>query len=968
MEQENKNEKNQENKKVLNKTNKRRNIIVFIVGLIAASIAYVLFRGSYLETLEIGENYIGVFWQNVQYLSITLIINFIIIYFMIYLSNRKIKNNLTGFFKDEKKEMVKLPNKSIAFILAILISAFTSNIILNKAMLCFNSTLFGVNDPVLGYDIGYFMFQKPFIDLIVIYFLIATIALTVYAALYYIIAFNIFFDGIDRKTLKNSKIINQLITNIMIIAILIAGIVYLNTQNVGLQNFLNIKEDSTNFYLVGAGITETTIKLWGYRILSIIIIASVFCAIRAFRNGKTKKVLISILVVPTYLLVLLIVIIGFDVIFVNSNELDKEKNYIQNNIDYTRNAYGIDAEEIYIENGGTITNESIEENSELLNNLAIISKDIVLKDLQGSQTSKGYYSYRNTQIAQYKINGKQKLVYVSPREIVSSNGTYNNKTYEYTHGYGTIITSASTTNASGNVEHIQKSFQNINEAVNITEPRIYFGLETNDTVVTNSKNKKEFDYPILDSNVIENEENIYDGKAGLQLNFIDRLILSIKEGDIKLALSSSVTKNSKILTNRNIIERAKKIMPYLLYDENPYLVVNSEGRMIWVLDAYTTSSEYPYSQRTIINSNSVNKKEINYIRNSVKVLIDSYDGTIKFYITDKNDPIIMAYKKIYKDCFTDEEIPSDISSHFIYPEFLYNIQAEIMTKYHNVKPDVLYRSDDIWDIAKHNTGKVLTKNGTKMEAYYTMLKETNNDKLTLGLVIPYTPYEKQNISSYLVGAYDENGNVKLTLYKFPTDSNVLGPMQLDTQIEQDETISKQIEALNVNGTKLTKNMIVVPINNTLLYVETIYQQSLNEGETALPTLKKIVVASGNKLAIGNNLQEALANLVSQYAVDIEVENTDNVEDLVNAIIKANKNLENSTDVKDWEMMGKDLKKLQELIEKLEEVQKEEKKNNKVQNNNDTQEDEENGENEEDEDIKQEEVQKDTPEDENKKNE
>ena len=928
--------------KVFKKTNKKRNIIVLLVAIIALIIIYVLFRGSYLETLEIGENYIDVFWKKVQSLSITILINFAIIYFMVYFTNRKIKNNLEDFFKAEKKEMVKLPNKSIAFIIATLISALTSKIILNKAILFFNSTLFGTSDSVLGYDIGYFMFQKPFIDLIVIYFLIATIVLAVYSAIYYIITFNVFFDGIDRKTLKNSKIINQLLSCIMKVAILIAAIVYLNTQNVGLQNFVNVKGENTSFYLVGAGISETTIKLWGYRILSIVIIASVFYAIKAFKKGKTKNVLISIIVVPSYLIALLIVMIGFDIIFVNSSELDKEKKYIQNNINYTRNAYGIDIEEVYIENGGTITNEAIETNSKVLSNIPIISKDIVLKDLQGSQTGKGYYSYRNTKIAEYNINNKQKLVYVSPREIASSNGTYNNKTYEYTHGYGAIISSASTTNANGNVEHIQKSFQNTNEVINITEPRIYFGLQTNDTVVTNGTNKKEFDYPILDSNTTDNKENVYDGKAGLKLNFLDRFILSIKEGDLKLALSSSVTKDSKILTNRNVIERAKKIMPNLLYDENPYLVINSEGRMIWVLDAYTISNEYPYSQKTIINQNTVNRKEINYIRNSVKVLVDSYDGTIKFYITDKNDPIIMAYKKIYKNCFSEEEIPSDIKEHLIYPEYLYNIQAEMLTKYHNITPDVLYRSDDIWDVARHNAGKVLTKNGTKIEPYYTVLKEANKNESTLGLVLPYTPYGKQNINSYLVGSYNKNGDAKLTLYKFPTDSNVLGPMQLDTQIEQDETISKQIDALNVNGTKLTKNMIVVPIDNTLLYIETIYQQSLNEGETALPTLKKIIVASGNKLAIGDNLKEALASLVSQYAVDIEVESTDSVDDLVNAIIKANKNLENSTNVKDWEMMGKDLKKLQELIVKLEEVQKEElekeEKKNKLDSKNEKQND------------------------------
>ena len=586
-----------------------------------------------------------------------------------------------------------------------------------------------------------------------------------------------------------------------------------------------------------------------------------------------------------------------------------------------------------MENGGTITEESVSKNADLLNNVAIVSKDIVLKDLKGSQTSKGYYSYRDTKIGKYTINGKDKLVYVSPREIVSSNGTYNNKTYEYTHGYGAIITSASTTNNSGNLEHIQKSFENTDEAVKITEPRIYFGLETNDTVVTNSSTKKEFDYPNVDSSSADNAENIYNGQAGLSLNFLDRVILSIKEGNLKLALTGDVTSDSKILTNRNIINRAKKIMPYLTYDENPYMVVNNEGKLIWVLDAYTTSNEYPYSQRTILNQNSVAKTEINYIRNSVKILIDSYDGTMKFYITDRTDPIAMAYRNIYPDLFEDleETIPEDISSHFVYPEYLYKIQAEVLKRYHNIQPDVLYRNDDVWDIATHNTGKVLTKTGTEIEPYYTMLKTKDSESSTLGLVLPYTPYDKQNVISYLVGTYDENGKARLTTYKFPDDSNVLGPMQLDTQIEQDETISKDIESLNVNGTKITKNMVIVPIDDTLLYIEPIYQQYINE-ENALPTLKKVVVASGNKVAIGNNFKEALTNLVSKYAVDIEVENTDSVEDLVTAIVKANKNLQTSTNNNDWEMVGKDMKKLQDLINKLEVVKKEEdEKQNEILN-------------------------------------
>lgn len=920
--------------KVKVKKSKKRMIIVSIVFVIALIVAYVLFRGTYLETIEIGEQYISVFWQNIKYTTITFIINFLTIYFMIYITNTKIKKGLKEFFVQENKEMPKLVNKSIAFVGALLISAITSNIILQKAMLCFNNAQFGMQDPIFGLDIGYFIFQKPFIELMLWYFGIAMIALLIYTVVYYIATFNIFFDGVDRKTLKNSKLIKQITSFVFIVAILLACLVFFKTQDIGTEKFITLKDSETSYSLYGAGFTDVTVKLWGYRILSVVIIASVYIAIKAFREGKTKKLILSICAVPAYLLSMVIVLIIFQAVFVTTNELDKEKEYIADNIKYTKDAYGINIEEINLGENETITSQDINTYKQVLDNIAIVDENIVLKDLKNGQTAKGYYSYRDTKIGKYLIDGKEQLVYLSPREIVSSNGTYNNKTYEYTHGYGTIITSATATKENGTLNHIQKAFDKTNEAITITEPRIYFGMQTNDTVVTNSKDKKEFDYPILDSTSAENAENVYNGTAGLKLNFLDRMILAIKEGDLKLAFSGNITNDSKILTNRNIIKRAQTVMPYLMYDENPYLVVTEEGKQVWVLDAYTISNNYPYSQKTTLRENSTSKLELNYIRNSVKVLIDSYDGTISFYITDRTDPIVMAYRNCYPDLFMDleEEIPADISQHFVYPKYLYNIQASIIARYHNIQPDVLYRGDDIWETATYNTGKVITKTGTDIEPYYTMLKATNEDKAELGLILPYTPSGKQNLISYLVGSYDNSGNSKLTIYKYKADDNVLGPMQLDTQLEQDETITKEIESLNVNGTKMIKNMVIVPLNSTLLYVEPIYTQYINE-QDALPTLKKVVVASGNKVAIGDNLKQALANLVSQYAVNIEVENTDTIEDLINTIIRANNNLTASNTSNDWEMMGKDVKKLQELIQKLEKlVEEENKQKNELVNN------------------------------------
>ena len=917
---ENNRKNNKQSRKNVKQKSRTRMYIVLLFMLIVIVIGYVIYRGEYLEILEMGEEYISIFWQNVNYSAITFGINFLVLFIVIYMNNNRIKKALKQFFDTEKKEMPKLPNKSLALILSVIVSAVTTELILNQYMLFSNSTSFGKVDPIFTYDIGYFMFQKPFIETILMYVMLLIIGITIYTVIYYIAVFNICFDGVDRETLKKSKLLKQLFTNIKILSIVLAIFVFVKTQDIGFGKFLNLQEDTT-YSIYGAGITDITIKLWGYRILPIIIIISVFMAIKSFNDGKTKKVVAWILVVPIYIIVLIVIMALFQAIFVTPNELDREEKNIQNNITYTKEAYGLDAQVFTIENGGeTITENTLIKMKDTIDNIAIVDKETVLKDLNAVQTEKGYYTYDTAKISSYRVDGKRQLLYISPREISNKNGTYNNQTYEYTHGYGIVVTSANSTDSNGNLIKLQKNFNTSNEdIITVTKPRIYFGLQTDNNIVTNSKNRKEFDYPASSTT---NTENVYDGKAGLSLNFIDRFILGIKEGDLNLALSANVNSNSKILTNRNIIERAKTLMPYLLYDENPYMIVDDNGELIWVLDAYTTSNNYPYSQKTTLQLDALNKLELNYIRNSVKVLINAYDGTIKFYITDRTDPIAIAYEKIYPDLFTAEQIPSDISSQFIYPEFLYNIQAGIAQRYHDIQPDVLYRGDDVWDIATHNTGRVTTNSGIDIDPYYTMVKTIDSQESKLGLVLPYTPNEKQNIISYMIGTY-ESGTPKLTLYKFEADSNILGPMQLDTQIEQDEEISAELEALNVTGTRITKNMIIVPLDNTLLYVEPVYQQYINE-EDSVPTLKKVIVASGNKLAIGDDLNKALRNLVSQYAVDIEVENTDSIEDLVNAVIKANNNLKESTSNSDYEMMGRDIQRLQDLINQLENVVEEEK--------------------------------------------
>ena len=915
-------EKANDKKEQKRKNSKLRMMLVILFLLVFAGVSYVQLRGSYLEYLELGSQYVDIFKTNLIYRYSIMGINFVFLYIVIYFTNRGIKKGLKPFFEKEKRPMPKLLNKSLALVISAVVSFVVSSAFMQKIMLIINGTSFGNQDPIFGLDIAYYMFQKPVIEMLLFYFVVLFVGLSLYMALYYVIVFNRFFDGVDGKMLKESIFMKKLMRNIMLVVVGVALITVINTQNVMYGKILTVGDD---IEINGAGMTEATVQLYGYIIFAFVIVIFAYRALKAFKASNTSKVLKNLAVIPGYLVVLFLVMLVFDLAYVHSNELDKEKKYISENIKNTKIAYNINIEETSLENSGTITKEEAERNENVINNIPIISQDAVLEDLQSNQTSTGYFAYTKANLAKYKIDGIDQLVYLAPREIKSSGRTYNNKTYEYTHGRGEVIASATQSTAAGNVQYIQKDVSGKDEKINIEQPNIYFGVQTKETIATNAKNKQEYDY--TDENG-KDQTSTYDGQAGLKLGFLDRLVLGISKGDINLAFSSEMTSDSKILINRNIIDRAKKALPYLIYDEDPYTVVTSDGKIVWVLDAYTVSSSYPYSEYATIEHDNI-KEDINYIRNSVKVIIDSYDGSMSFYITDRNDPIAMAYRNIYKNLFKDldEEIPTDISEHFVYPTFLYNVQAEILKVYHNVKPDVIYRGDDLWDIAKYNTNTTkTTAKGTYMEPYYTMLKTKNGEQF--GLVQMYTPDSKQNIISYLVGT-TENGNNTLRMYKFSADSNIVGAIQLDKQIEENEAISSEINSLNVTGTKLTKQMIIVPMDNTLLYVEPIYQTMLNESD--VPILKKVIVASGNKVAIGDNIEKALENLVSQYAEAVEVENTDDMEGLIEAIIKANQNLTESNKNNDWEMMGKDVKKLQDLITSLEKTKTEEDKK-KQQNN------------------------------------
>ena len=894
-----------------------RRILVTVFLIVCAVIAYINFRGSYLEYKELGENYLQTFLTKEKYYYRVLIINFILVYIIMYFSGRKIKKGLKVFFEQENKQVPRLPNKSIAVVTAIIESLIVGQKFTPNIILWISNTSFREVDAVFGLDVSFFMFIEPLLKMAVLYFIAICIGIIIYTFIYYVIVFNKYFDGVDRETLKQNLAMKTLYRNIRLVAIGLCAYIVVCSMDIVFDNFLTT---DNGIKLAGAGLVDSTIKYWGYNILGVVLLLSIFRAINSFKKGKQSKILKDLIVVPIYLVALFIVMLMFDLIFVNQNEFDKEKKYIESNISTTKKAYGIDCDSESIDYTGTITDEEVQKNQNIIDNATIVDKQTVLENLNETQASSGYYTYKIAKISSYEVNGMKKLMYVSPREIINNRRTYNSKTYEYTHGYGLIFTSSTESSDDGTIRYIQNDIAGKeSNIIKVNEPRIYYGLETNTTVVTNAKDKKEFDY----SDEQKDYETSYNGEAGLKMNFLDRLILGIKEKNVNIALSGSVTSESKILINRNIIKRARLALPDVIYDNNPYTVLDENGDIYWVIDAYTVSSSYPYSTYTEIEYNG-QKRDINYIRNSIKVIINSYTGEMEYYITDRTDPIAMAYRKVYPELFQDldSEISKTIQDQFIYPEFLYNVQSTMLEEYHNTKADVLYRSDNTWEKATYKNQSTNNKTKNTLKPYYTMVSNSDGEE-TIGLIQIYTPKNKQNISSYLIGTV-ENGQNKLTLKTLHSDTSILGPTQLDTQIAQDETIQSQIDSLSVTGAKVTRNMIIVPVENTLLYVEPIYQTLVNESN--IPVLKKVIVASGNKVAIGNNLQEAIQSLISKSATKIELNSTDDIEGLIDSIIKANDNLSESLESNNWEIMGTDIQKLQSLINTLKKKNNEEKKN------------------------------------------
>lgn len=667
----------------------------------------------------------------------------------------------------------------------------------------------------------------------------------------------------------------------------------------------------------GAGFTDVNVKLWVYRlIMALSIVGAVTLCHHMHRKEPKKLARIPIAIVAVGLLG---GVVSFAVqnLLVSPDEINKESKYLERNISFTRHAYGLDnikLEEFPAEQN--LNRQAIRDNSQTITNIRINDYEPVQDFYNQTQSIRQYYDFNDVDIDRYNINGEQTQTYLAAREINESkiSSTWINRHLKYTHGYGAAVSRVDAVTASGQPDIIVKNIPPESEAkdIEITRPEIYFGELTNDYVIVNT-DEQEFDYP----NGNENSYSMYKGKAGIKLNLLNRILFSVREGSMKLLVSSNVNSDSRIIINRNIKDRVEKLMPYLSYEKDPYMTVVN-GKLYWIVDAYTTSSYYPYSEPYSGEVGSTN-----YIRNSVKVVVDAYNGDTTFYVVDEDDPVARTYQKIYPTLFKDgKDMPEGIRKHIRYPNSLLKIQAGVYTKYHMDQVKVFYQDEDLWDIAHQIYGT----EEKEMNPSYFIFELPDEKKAEFINMIPFTPKSKQNMTAIMMARNDGNRYGQLLVYKFPKNKTVYGPMQIEAQIDQNTEISKEFSLWNSSGSKYRRgDLFVIPINHSIMYVEPVYLEASNQ---AIPEMKRVIVAYGDKIAYESTLEDALADLFgedensgqSQSASASSGKKNSGKSNTKELIQKANEAYENAVNAQksgNWKKYGDYLDELEKYLNQLE---------------------------------------------------
>ena len=699
---------------------------------------------------------------------------------------------------------------------------------------------YGASDPLYDKDIGFYLFSLPAYVVIKNWMLLTLFLSALFAGAIYWVHGDIEYD-VQRRSMSPAAIAHG--------SVLLGLFFAVKAWSYGLDRYLLLYGD--NGVVVGASYTDIHVEL---PVLWLLIALSIVAAFAAWANARVRTyripVAAAVLVFGGSFVLSGVIPVLFKRVFVKPSELQLEKPYIQRNIALTQLAYNlhqITAKPFPAEQD--LTFKTLEANKATVDNIRLWDWHPLMDAYVQLQEIRTYYKFHDVDVDRYWLDGAYQSVMLSARELKSSllppnAQTWVNRHILFTHGNGVIMSPVTRKTADGLPVFYLRDIPPVSTGgPEIREPRIYYGEETNSYVIVKGSTP-EFDYPKGKDNIYA----AYDGTGGVSIGtFLRKNLFAWHFSDINLLLSSYITGDSRIMIRRNIQERVRTIAPFLRLDRDPYLVVSS-GSLYWMQDAYTTSDFFPYSQ-------PAHNLGLNYIRNSVKVVVDAYNGTVDFYLMDSADPIAATYQRIFPGLFKPfAAMPPDLQTHIRYPEDLFRIQAEIYQVYHMEAADVFYNREDLWQFPREPEGG----GTTLMAPYYIIMRLPGETQAEFFLMLPMVPSRRDNMIAWLAARCDPPDYGKLIVYEFPKDKLVYGPFQIEALINQNTEISQQLTLWNQMGSRVIRgNLLVIPIENSILYVSPLYLRAV-QGQ--LPELKRVIAAYGDRVVMKETLPEALAAL------------------------------------------------------------------------------------------------------------
>lgn len=754
--------------------------------------------------------------------------------------------NIIFIYKIAKKPFRKLLSLVVAFIVAVLVTGNGSHLWL-EILEYLHAEPFGITDPQFNLDIGFYVFKLPIFWL-------------VYRLLNLILLFN-------------------LLISIPLYLLLVTGKIEISTQNMTKRIFTAEGERAIKHIgilaglyfiwqafryklltyellfsqegsVIGAGATDIGARLPGFYVMMLLsLIAGIL--IFVFLRKNLKKVVFTI--VAYFIAATLIT--GFfpgvyQKFFVDPDELRKEMPYLERNIAFTRQAYGLEnlsTEEYPIDE---LTLEEINANREIIDNIRLLDHRATKSTYGQEQEIRLYYDFVDVDVDRYLVDGKLTQVLLSARELnreaLSDQAkTFNNLMFKYTHGFGLAMSQANSVSATGLPQYLVQDIPPKSAMGVIEQPRIYFGEMTMDNVIVNTT-LNEFDYPVGN----DNQEYVYEGKnVGIPLTFSNKILLAIRDWQYKYLFSDYITSESQYLETRNIMARVQRIAPFLSYDQDPYLVLGEDGQLYYILDAYTVTNRYPYAEAIGAQGS------FNYMRNSVKVVINAYSGAVDFYIFAEDDPIIKVYSQIFPNLFKSKtDFPAELKAHIRYPVDYFNVQSMIINDYHMTNPTVFFTREDRWQFGR----EVYWGELQDQEPYYSIIRLPGEEKEEFILMRVFSPSRKQNMVAWLAARSDGENYGKLLLYTFPKGVQIPGTSQVESVIDQHPDISSQLTLWGQGGSRVLRgNLLVYPIGGSLLYVEPLY---LEAEQNQYPQLKKVLVYYNDTIVMENTLKQALITI------------------------------------------------------------------------------------------------------------